>query len=188
MLVDLSHVSVKTMSDTLDIALAPVIFSHSNCYELCPNVRNVPDQILKRLPDNGGVVMATWVPSFVTPEGGADLYDFCDHIDYLKEMVGIDHIGIGGDMDGITSKVIGLEDVSKYPDLFAELLRRGYTDDELKKIAGGNIIRALQQAEDVAATLKQKGVLPWEDTIYPNATSTQQACRNPDITNEPNED
>ncbi len=154
MLADLSHVSPATMSDALDVSQAPVIFSHSSARALADVVRNVPDAILERLPANGGVVMVTFVPEYLSPDSTASVATVADHIDHIRDVAGIDHAGIGGDFDGISKTPEGLEDVSTYPVLLAELARRGYSDEDMAKVAGGNILRAMREAEAVAARLR----------------------------------
>mmetsp|Transcript_2167 Transcript_2167/g.2417 ORF Transcript_2167/g.2417 Transcript_2167/m.2417 type:complete len:401 (-) Transcript_2167:99-1301(-) len=150
MFVDLSHVAIETMHDALDASTAPIIFSHSSARAVNDNPRNVPDDVLLRLPKNGGVIMITFVGSFLVPVPPAYISDVVDHIDHVKNLIGADYIGIGGDYDGTTSLPVGLEDVSRYPYLFAELLRRGYTDNDLIKILGANLLRAMRQMEAVA--------------------------------------
>jgi len=189
MLVDLSHVSPAAMNAALDVAQAPVIFSHAAARALVDHPRNVPDSILVRVRANGGIVMVTFVPAFVSgkvaafeagrdaeekrlagavadtaarrraleawdaanPRPRATLAQVADHIQHVRDVAGVDHVGIGSDFDGIDIVPIGLEDVSKFPDLLAELARRGWNDDDLAKLAGGNLLRVLRAAEAAAA-------------------------------------
>ncbi|MDP2958425.1 MAG: dipeptidase [Longimicrobiales bacterium] len=155
MLVDLSHTSPETMNDALDVAEAPVIWSHADTKGLRDHPRNVPDQVLRRLPANGGVVMVTFVPSFLTDKEQATIADVADHIEHVVELAGIDHVGIGSDFDGIDSTPVGLEDVSTYPALFAELSRRGWSEEDLAKLAGENVLRAWREAEEAARRIQR---------------------------------
>jgi membrane dipeptidase len=194
MLVDLAHAAPETMADALRVSEAPVIFSHAAARGVCNVPRNVPDEILRKLPANGGVVMVVFLTGFVdcdvarvtqpainefnlrsratkSAEERAALFEeifgklpvpktsvgkVADHIEHIRKVAGIDHVGIGSDFDGGTFWPEGLSDVSMYPNLFAELIRRGWTDEELRKLAGENLLRAFAEAERVAQRLQQE--------------------------------
>ncbi len=156
MLVDLSHTSPDAMHDALDVSAAPVMWSHANARGLHDHPRNVPDDVLRRIPANGGVVMVTFVPGFLTARERATIGDVADHIEHVVKVAGIDHVGIGSDFDGISSTPVGLEDVSTYPALFAELSRRGWSEENLAKLAGENVLRVMRDAEAVARRLQRQ--------------------------------
>jgi len=174
MMVDISHVSFDVMRQVLNISRSPVIFSHSNAYALCNHVRNVPDDVLVSLADNGGVVCVVFWSNLVSCNSSvpATVSMVVDHIDYIASIAGIQSIGIGGDYDGTDAFPAGLEDVSGYPLVFAEMVRRGYSDDDIIAVMGGNMLRVLKANEDVAKSLANE--LPREDVLNPPQA---QPCR-----------
>jgi len=155
MLVDLAHTSPETMNDALDVSEAPVIWSHAGARGVFDHPRNVPDQVLRRLPENGGVVMVIFYPDFLTG-GEATIADVADHIEHVAAVAGVDHVGIGSDFDGIERVPVGLGDVSSFPALFTELARRGWSEGDLRKLAGENVLRAWREAEAVSRRLSRE--------------------------------
>ena len=158
MLVDLAHVSPAAMSDALNVAEAPVIFSHAGARALADHPRNVRDSILVRLRENGGVLMQLFYPPYldVSENPTATISVVADHIEHIRDVAGIDHVGIGSDFDGIPTYVPGLEDVSTYPVLFMELARRGWSDDDLRRLAGENLLRVMREVESMARRLQRE--------------------------------
>ncbi|XP_026481607.1 dipeptidase 2-like [Ctenocephalides felis] len=166
MLVDLSHVSQRVMLATLRQTEAPVIFSHSSAHQLCNNSRNVPDYILKKLAENGGIVMVAFYPHFVSCSSNATLLDVAAHIEHIREVAGIDHVGIGAGYDGVNLVPRGLEDVSRYPFLFQHLLATGrWSEMDLKKLAGQNLLRVLRQVENVRDRMSIDQIQPLDIKI-----------------------
>jgi membrane dipeptidase len=194
MLVDISHISAESMKDALRVTKAPVIASHSSAFGIAEHPRNVPDDVLKLVAKNGGVIMVNFYSGFIVPERAAignrviaerielrkdkdndideddakwkrshaeqdkhspgSVHTLVDHIEHIIKVAGIDNVGLGSDFDGVTQLPEQLEDVSTYPYITQELLNRGYSHGDVRKILGGNLMRALRQAEKVAKQLQ----------------------------------
>jgi len=204
MLVDLSHVSPATMRDAIAASKAPIIFSHSSARTPSDHTRNVPDDVLKLVAQNGGVVMVNFAPGFISeplrqwnaqqaaqtalnaslyngqpdrakaandawlkanPAPKVTLSVVADHVDHIAKVAGHDHVGLGGDYDGLAALPEGMDGVEAYPPLLLELMRRGWSDADIAKLAGGNILRVMEAAEKVSASMAKD----------PPATATIQA-------------
>uniref|UniRef100_A0A8C7B053 Dipeptidase n=1 Tax=Neovison vison TaxID=452646 RepID=A0A8C7B053_NEOVI len=148
-LIDLAHVSVATMKAALRLSKAPVIFSHSSAYSLCRHRRNVPDDVLQLVNQTGSLVMVNFYNDYVSCQKQATLSQVADHLDYIKKVAGAGAVGFGGDYDGVSRLPSGLEDVSKYPDLVAELLRRRWTEAEVRGVLADNLLRVFEAVEQV---------------------------------------
>lgn len=192
MLVDLAHASHDTMRDVLRVAKAPVIASHAGAYAVAAHGRNVPDDVLRLIAQNDGIVMAVFFSGYIHPEGVQIMADYfqkerelraqypddaefkaawnawrrgrpipagtvhtvVDHIDHVVRVAGIDHVGLGSDFEGVRKLPLQLEDVSGYPFITQELLNRGYSESDIHKIMGGNLLRVLRRAEKVAREMR----------------------------------
>lgn len=187
MIIDISHVSDATMRDVFAKTAAPVMFSHSNARAICDHPRNVPDDLLLELKRNQGIIMINFYPGFVSCQSNATISDVADHMDHIKQVCGVSCLGLGADFDGTGGEhTTGLDDVSTYPRLLAELLSRGWTVEELKLVMFDNAVRVLEDVERVAQQLPS--AFHFETMVYPNSTHLQQTCRTQEDTDLDEED
>ena len=181
MMVDLAHVSSDTMRDVLNVSKAPVIFSHSGARGVSNNVRNVPDDVLEMIKIKGGIVMANFYSCYIIDDchkNNATIDDVVKHINHIRKVAGVDHVGIGGDYNGVSILPIGLEDVSGFPKVFEALINDKtfeWTDDDLEKLASRNILGVFRAVESVRDGLAQSKV---DNTwIDPQDFNGKTGCR-----------
>ncbi|EGR53015.1 uncharacterized protein TRIREDRAFT_103119 [Trichoderma reesei QM6a] len=166
MIVDLSHTSIEVQRQALSISKAPVIFSHSSCSAVTKHPRNSPDDVLDLLRTNGGVFMVSFLRK-LTDADEPTLARVADHIQHVGERIGYEHVGIGSDFDGTMQTPDGLEDVSRFPFLIAELLRRGVPDESVKDLAGRNVLHVMDEVQRVSAELMRNDAKMLHDDIEP---------------------
>lgn len=154
-LVDLSHVSDATFADAMEVTTAPVILSHSSCRSLRDHARNVSDEMLTALADNGGVIMINFYRTYVG-RGRVTLDTVLDHIDHAIRVAGPDHVGLGSDFDGVPQLPTGLGDVTRLPWITYGLLQRGHSEETIRKVLGGNVMRVLAEAERVSQETRER--------------------------------
>ncbi|XP_071158247.1 dipeptidase 1-like [Mytilus edulis] len=180
MIIDLAHVAKQTMIDAIKTSAAPVIFSHSSAFEKCEHYRNVQNDVLELVKNNTGLVMINFYDGYISkgclPVNATEstMQHVIDHINYIKDFIGVDFVGIGADYDGVPTLPVGLEDVSKYPDLFAKLREGGWSTDDLKKLAGENFIRVFKDVEKVKEN--QKTFQPYEDFLPEEEAVPDRMC------------
>jgi len=143
-LIDVSHLSDAGYWDLLDVAKGPVMASHSNARAVCDHPRNMTDEMIQAMADRGGVMGMNFAPGFVHPTR-ATLQGVVDHVDHIVSLVGPDHVGLGSDFDGIPYTPEGLEDVTRMPGITGELVGRGYSEEDVGKILGGNHLRLIEE-------------------------------------------
>lgn len=180
MMIDLSHVAKQTMIDAMNVSAAPVIFSHSSAFTKCQHYRNVQDDVLQLVKKNSGLVMVNFYDGYISKgclpmnKNQSTMQDVIDHINYIKDLIGVDHVGIGADYDGVDTLPVGLEDVSKYPVLLAEMIRQGWTTDDLQKLIGANLIRVFKEVERIKES--QRNISPFEDILPENEAIPGRTC------------
>ncbi|XP_036159406.1 dipeptidase 1 [Myotis myotis] len=171
-IIDLAHVSVATMKAALNQSQAPVIFSHSSAFALCEHRRNVPDDVLQLVKQTGSLVMVNFYNDYVACKREANLSQVADHLDHIKKVAGAGAVGFGGDFDGVTRLPVGLEDVSKYPNLVAELLRRQWTEAEVRGALADNLLRVFEAVEQASNHARDPEETPIEQNYLDSSCRT----------------